>query len=141
MGARRAGGDEELVVVTEQDVTAARRAGRAGDGARTFRALVRRARVYVVAPRREDFGIAQLEALADGCRARHHRAARARTSPATSRASSTRASSATTWRTAMRAALDDPAPGYAERARALVAGQFSPATVDAKVAELLARLL
>ena len=32
-----------------------------------FRALVRRARVYVVAPLREDFGIAQLEALADGC--------------------------------------------------------------------------
>jgi len=31
-------------------------------------ALVRRARVFVCAPRREDYGIAQLEALADGCR-------------------------------------------------------------------------
>ena len=31
------------------------------------RALLRRARVFVCAPRREDYGIAQLEALADGC--------------------------------------------------------------------------
>ena len=34
----------------------------------TYRALLRRARVFVCAPRREDYGIAQLEALADGCR-------------------------------------------------------------------------
>jgi hypothetical protein len=33
-----------------------------------YRALLQRARVYVTAPRREDYGIAQLEALADGCR-------------------------------------------------------------------------
>ena len=33
-----------------------------------YRALLRRARVFVTAPRREDHGIAQLEALADGCR-------------------------------------------------------------------------
>ena len=33
----------------------------------TDRALQRRARVYVAAPLREDFGIAPLEALADGC--------------------------------------------------------------------------
>ena len=32
-----------------------------------YRALLRRARVFVSAPRREDYGIAQLEALADGC--------------------------------------------------------------------------
>jgi hypothetical protein len=32
-----------------------------------YRALVRRARAFVCAPRREDYGIAQLEALADGC--------------------------------------------------------------------------
>lgn len=32
-----------------------------------FRALLRRARVFVTAPRREDYGVAQLEALADGC--------------------------------------------------------------------------
>ena len=33
-----------------------------------YRALLRRASVYVTAPRREDYGIAQLEALADGAR-------------------------------------------------------------------------
>jgi glycosyltransferase involved in cell wall biosynthesis len=32
-----------------------------------YRALLRRSRVYVTAPRREDHGVAQLEALADGC--------------------------------------------------------------------------
>jgi len=32
-----------------------------------FRALLRRARVFICAPRREDYGIAQLEALAEGC--------------------------------------------------------------------------
>jgi len=31
------------------------------------RALLRRSRVFMCAPRREDYGIAQLEALADGC--------------------------------------------------------------------------
>lgn len=33
-----------------------------------YRALLRRTRVFVAAPRHEDYGIAQLEALADGCR-------------------------------------------------------------------------
>ncbi|HTZ88237.1 MAG TPA: glycosyltransferase, partial [Solirubrobacteraceae bacterium] len=32
-----------------------------------FRGLLRRARTFVCAPRREDYGIVQLEALADGC--------------------------------------------------------------------------
>ncbi len=32
-----------------------------------YRGLLRRARVFVAAPRREDYGIAALEALADGC--------------------------------------------------------------------------
>lgn len=36
-------------------------------GRDAYRALLRRARVFVTAPRREDYGIAQLEALADGC--------------------------------------------------------------------------
>jgi len=33
-----------------------------------YRALLRRARIFIAAPRHEDYGIAQLEALADGCR-------------------------------------------------------------------------
>jgi hypothetical protein len=32
-----------------------------------YRSLLRRTRVFVCAPRREDYGVAQLEALADGC--------------------------------------------------------------------------
>ena len=32
-----------------------------------YRRLLRRARVFVTAPRREDYGISQLEALAEGC--------------------------------------------------------------------------
>ena len=35
--------------------------------ATAYRGLVRRSRVFVCAPRREDHGIAQLEALAEGC--------------------------------------------------------------------------
>ena len=46
---------------------AGRAASRACSRATTYRALLRRARVFVTAPRREDYGIAQLEALADGC--------------------------------------------------------------------------
>ena len=80
-----------------------------------FRALLRRARAFVAAPRREDYGIAALEALADGCMLV------TTPSPGPTRrsswpASSTRGWSATTWRRAIRIALDDPAAGYAERA-------------------------
>ncbi len=73
-----------------------------------YRALLRRARVFVCAPRREDYGIAQLEALADGCHARDHAARPGPTRRCRSRASSTRAWSARTSRAALRAALDDP---------------------------------
>jgi hypothetical protein len=60
--------DEELVVTGTDHVPHA-------DGVRTtgplepaaYRELLRRARVFVTAPRREDYGLAQLEALADGC--------------------------------------------------------------------------
>ena len=45
----------------------ARRARRRRLAPAEYRALLRRARVFVTAPRREDYGIAQLEALADGC--------------------------------------------------------------------------
>ena len=64
--ARRDG--EELVVAGADlriDAPGVRVAGRLAPAA--YRALLRRARVFVTAPRREDYGIAQLEALADGC--------------------------------------------------------------------------
>ena len=52
-----------------------------------YRALLRRARAFVTAPRREDFGIAQLEALADGAQLVTDRRARPlRRAPARPRA-------------------------------------------------------
>ena len=64
-----AASDETLVVTGHRPRrSAARRPTSPGRCARpsTGRSL-RRARVFVAAPRREDFGIAPLEALADGC--------------------------------------------------------------------------
>jgi Glycosyl transferases group 1 len=63
--ARREG--EELVVtgIDGRDRSGVRFAGRVSPEA--FRALLRRARAFVAAPAREDYGIAPLEALADGC--------------------------------------------------------------------------
>lgn len=60
--------DEELVVagLRGPDREGVRYAGTLEPDA--YRALLRRTRVYVTAPRREDYGIAQLEALADGAR-------------------------------------------------------------------------
>jgi glycosyltransferase involved in cell wall biosynthesis len=72
-----AGEDAELVVAgaTSAELAGAgidlagepgvRDVGRLGED--DYRALLRRARVFVCAPRREDYGQAQLEALADGC--------------------------------------------------------------------------
>ena len=135
--ARRPG--EELVVVTEHDVAA--------DGVRVsrargaeFRALLRRARVYVVAPRREDFGITQLEALADGCVLVTTDAP----GPYEARELARRLDPRLVGddlATALRLALDDPVPGYAARAAELLA-PFAPEAVDATVASaLLPRLL
>jgi len=60
--------DEQLVIAGADlriDAPGVRVAGRMKP--ETYRALLRRARVFITAPRREDYGIAQLEALADGC--------------------------------------------------------------------------
>lgn len=63
--ARRA--DEELLVagLTGADEPGVRYLGPLPR--EEYRALLRRSRAFVTAPRREDYGIAQLEALADGC--------------------------------------------------------------------------
>ena len=65
---RARGPGEELVVTGAAHgvprADGVRDAGLLEPGA--YRALLRRARVYVSAPRREDYGVAQLEALADG---------------------------------------------------------------------------
>ena len=105
-----------------------------------YRALLRRARVFVCAPRREDYGIAQLEALADGCLLV--------TTPAPGPYAALPIALALDPRLvsedladALRVALDDPQRDYAERARGALE-PFSPAAVDRVVAErLLPRLL
>ncbi|WP_027005138.1 glycosyltransferase [Conexibacter woesei] len=110
-----------------------------------YRALLRRTRVYVTAPRREDYGIAQLEALADG--------ARVVTTPAPGPyAALPLLQAGLGWvsdpapaplSTALRSALDDPTPDatYADHALSALA-PFRRTTVDTTIAEsLLPRLL
>jgi len=111
-----------------------------------FRALLRRARVYLTAPRREDYGIAQLEALADGARVV------STPSPGPYAALPLLRRPGLGWvaepdaealGAAVRAALDDPTDDalYAERALSVIA-PFRRAAVDAIVAgDLLPRLL
>ena len=127
-------------------------AGRAGDSAPDgvqfaglldpagFRALLRRARVYVTAPRREDYGLSQLEALADGCRLV--------TTPAPGPYAALPIARALDPRmvdddlaSALRAGLDADDDVYARRAAELLS-PFRREAVDAVVAdELLPRLL
>ena len=85
-----------------------------------YRALLRRARVFVTAPRREDYGVAQLEALADGCLLVTTPAPGPYAALPLARALDARLV-ADDLAPALRAALDDPAPGYAERALQAIA--------------------
>ncbi len=105
-----------------------------------YRALLRRARVFVAAPRREDFGIAQLEALADGAMLVTTPAPGPYPALALARELDPRLV-AEDLAPALRAALDDPAPGYAARAAELVA-PFSREAVAATLSQhVLPRLL
>jgi hypothetical protein len=105
-----------------------------------YRALLRRARVFVCAPRREDYGIAQLEALADGCQLVSTPAAGPYVALALARELDPRLIDGDLVR-ALRAALGDPLTEYGMRARAALA-PFARAAVDRVVAEqLLPRLL
>lgn len=85
-----------------------------------YRALLRRAKVFVCAPRREDYGIAQLEALADGCQLV--------TTPAPGPYAALRIARALDPRLvgedlggALRSALDRPAADYEARALSALA--------------------
>ncbi len=105
-----------------------------------YRALVRRARVFVCAPRREDYGSAQLEALADGCELVTTAAPGPYVALPIARALDERLVGED-LAGALRAALDDPVPGYTLRARAALE-PFSRRVLDGLVAEqLLPRLL
>ena len=104
-----------------------------------YRALLRRARVFVCAPRREDYGIAQLEALADGCRLVTTPSPGPYAALPLARELDSRLVGGIAE--GIRTALDDPSPGYADRAAELLA-PWRPDAVDAVVREqLLPRLV
>jgi glycosyltransferase involved in cell wall biosynthesis len=105
-----------------------------------YRALLRRACVFVCAPRREDYGQAQLEALADGCQLVSTDAPGPYVALAIARELDPRLIGEG-LPDALRLALDDPLPDYRERALELLAG-FSQRTIDVLVGDrLLPRLL
>jgi glycosyltransferase involved in cell wall biosynthesis len=134
-------GDETLVITgieRSTDVPGVRFTGRVPP--EEFRALLRRARVFLAASRREDFGIAQLEALADG--------AMLVTTPAPGPYPALRLAReldprlvAEDLAPALRAALDDPAPGYAARAAELVAPFSREAVATTLTQHVVPRLL
>jgi glycosyltransferase involved in cell wall biosynthesis len=105
-----------------------------------FRRLLRRARVFVSAPRREEFGIAALEALAEGCMLVTTPAPGPYPGLDLARALDPRLV-ARDIAPALRIALDDPPAGYAQRATALLA-PFGSEAVDRTIAQdVLPRLL
>jgi hypothetical protein len=105
-----------------------------------YRALLRRARVFVCAPRREDYGIAQLEALADGCALVTTPAPGPYVALAIARALDPRLVCGDLAAGLRAAFADGTRAGYSGRAREALA-PFSRAAVDRVVAqELLPRL-
>jgi hypothetical protein len=136
---------EELVVAGSDapvDAAGVRVAGRMDPAA--YRALLRRSRVFVCAPRREDYGLAQLEALADGCVLVTNEAPGPYAALPLARALDPRLvvrEDSGGLAAALRIALDIPLAGYAELAAEAIV-PFRRAAVDAVVREqLLARLL
>jgi hypothetical protein len=131
-------GSEELVVggIEGEDVEGVRYAGRLAPA--EFRELLRRSRIFISAARWEDFGIAQMEALADGCVLVTTSSPGPYAALPLARALDARlvVRDDTLLAAAIRTALDDPAPDYAARAAALVA-PYSTAAVDALVADRL----
>jgi Glycosyl transferases group 1 len=105
-----------------------------------YRALLQRARVFVCAPRREDYGIAQLEALLDGCLLVTTPAPGPYAALPIARELDPRLVSNDLGR-ALRLALTQPHPGYTTRALHALA-PFKREAIDRLVAGvLLERLL
>lgn len=106
----------------------------------SYRALLRRARTYACAARREDYGIAQLEALADGCQLVTVPSPGPYVALPLARELDGRLVSEDIG-TALRTALDNSVADYAERA-AIAIAPFRREAVDRRVAtELLPRFL
>jgi glycosyltransferase involved in cell wall biosynthesis len=133
--------DETLVVAGYDGVEPQDGVRSAGTVApEAFRRLLARTRVFVTAPRREDYGVAALEALACGCQLVTTPAPGPYPALDLARKLDPRLVGGDVSR-AIRIALDDPLPGYAERAAELLQ-PFSRAAVDQTVAErVLPRLL
>ena len=105
-----------------------------------YRELLRRSRVFVTAPLREDHGIAQLEAIADGCVLVTTAAPGPYAALPIARELDQRLVG-DDLASALRMALDEPAPRYTARSIELIA-PFSRAAVDRIVArDVLPRLL
>lgn len=105
-----------------------------------YRALLRRTQVFVAAPRREDYGAAPLEALADGCRLVTTPAPGAYPAREIARQLDPRLVSDDLAQ-AIRIALDDPVPDYAAKASELLS-PYSHRAFDQTVAQrVLPRLL
>jgi hypothetical protein len=134
-------GEETLVIAgieSGRELPGVRFAGRLDPV--EYRALLRRARLFVAAPTREDYGIAPLEALADGCMLATTPAPGPYPALGLARELDGRLV-AEDLAPAIRAALDRPSPGYAERARELLA-PFRHEAVDATIRRrVLPRLL
>jgi hypothetical protein len=104
-----------------------------------YRALVRRARVLVAAPQREDYGIAALEALADGCMLVSTPSPGPYPALGLARALDPRLVSED-LAGAIRTALDDPVSGYHGKAAELLE-PFRRAAVDRTIGtDVLPRL-
>lgn len=131
--------DEELLVggVAGEDADGVRYLGRLPTPD-DYRALLRRARVFVAAPLWEDWGMAQMEALADGCLlvtlASPGPYAALPLARGLDRRLVVRDPDALAG--AIRTALDDPVADYAQRAASLLAPYGTP-SVDALVADRL----
>jgi hypothetical protein len=137
--ARREG---ETLVVAGTDALEPREgvavAGRLAPG--EYRALLRRARVFVAAPRREDYGIAALEALVDGCILVTTPSPGPYAALGLARALDPRLVSED-LSGAIRTALDDPGSGYHAKAAELLE-PYRRAAVDRTIeSEVLPRLL
>jgi hypothetical protein len=141
----RARGEGETLVVAGRDgpggasiPPGVRFAGRLAPD--RFRELTRRARVFVAAPRREDFGIAALEALADGCQLVSTPAPGPYPALELARRLDSRLVTPDLPR-ALRLALDDASSDYAARAKPLLE-PFRRSAIDAVLSErVLPRLL
>lgn len=141
---RRARHESETLVVAgmeRPDEPGVRFVGRLQSAA--FRGLLRRARVFLATPREEEYGIAALEALADGAQLVTTPAPGAYPALTLARELDPRliASDATGLAVALRAALDDPRPDYALAAAELLVPYRRATMSDVLSRDVLPRLV